>query len=164
MSSFPRVGSLVLIPYVGQSYAGKGDSSDDEILGWRHIIPVKGARRTDKFFCTSVTGDSLENHSIFEGDYLVARLDRHAHIGDLIIAHTPNGRIIKYLFDCVDKSKIRLMSGNPKYRCVRMLKENIHIVGVVVRVERDLILDGREIVETVNEYGDSRRHDRYQFM
>jgi hypothetical protein len=76
----------------------------------------------------------------------VFRFTHRAAAGDLVIAMTPAGRVVKF-FCPQDNGYVQLCGANPPYkdRCWR--RENVRIQGVIVRVEcaGGRILEGEQL-------------------
>lgn len=132
----------------------------DEIVSWRETAPIRGARALDRYFCTPVVGDSLTHDGIEPGDYLIIKAARSAEYGDLIVTNTPKGRIIKYLTQHPEEmNRVILRCANSKYRDVDTPRKDVEVIGIVRRAERDLLVDGREVIETVKEFDEHEPSD-----
>lgn len=141
------------IPIIGPSYAGRGSVFADEIVGLREIDQVPYFGAYDQVFCTPVVGDSLIGDDIQPDDWVIALKTVHANRGNLVVAHTNNGRTIKYVhFHPASRHKVILRSSNSNYADWEMFKEDVRILGVVLRVERDLLLDGKFVTEVVKRF------------
>jgi SOS-response transcriptional repressor LexA len=109
------------------------------IQEWRDIRPIKNARPFDRFCAARVSGNSLYDDGIFDGDYIISRLNFElAEItpGKLVVALTPYGLLVKHIYQMLD-GRIRLVSANPVYTDLVIDAADVEIQGIVVRVERD---------------------------
>jgi hypothetical protein len=82
---------------------------------FRQIRRVKGSDIGTRLAGLPIVGDSLKNHGIFEGDLIVFKFTQTASLNQLCVFRTENGL------------KIEFFTNQP-----------LELVGVAVRVERDL--------------------------
>jgi SOS-response transcriptional repressor LexA len=68
---------------------------------------------------------------------LILQLTPHADLGDLVVVRTPDGNTVKYLFP-LDDDCVILRGANALYEDQIWNKDDIRIIAVVRRVERDL--------------------------
>lgn len=130
--------SMIRIPVLGAAFAGKAAPMDpEEIVSWRDVRPIKGAGPQDVYCATPVCGDSLKDNNIVDGDWLIMLYTRFAEEGDLVVAFTPSGRTVKYLYP-QDDGTVVLRGANSAYDDQQWLEEDVRIQGVVKRIERDL--------------------------
>jgi SOS-response transcriptional repressor LexA len=109
------------------------------IREWRDIRPIKNARPFDRFCAARVSGNSLYDDGIFDGDYIIAKLTfelSEITPGHLVVILTPCGLLLKHIYQMLD-GRIRLVSANPVYADIVFDAADVEIQGVVVRVERD---------------------------
>lgn len=107
---------------------------------WRKIRPITGARPHDRFCASQVSGDSFKDEGIFDGDYVIVRLNFESYEitpGRLVAALTPYGLLIKRVYLTLD-DQVRLVSANAEYPDLLMDADQVEIQGIIVRVERDL--------------------------
>jgi SOS regulatory protein LexA len=84
-------------------------------------------------FLLRVSGDSLIDAGIFDGDLVIIEKKKQAHTGDIVLAQIDREWTLKILRK--DSQKIYLMSANPKYPPFYPLHE-LQIHGVVKAVVR----------------------------
>jgi repressor LexA len=129
---------FVRVPVLGQVFAGKPVPLDLlDIESWREIRPLKNAGPFDVVAAATVCGDSLKDDAILNGDWLIFIMTNRANTGELVIALTPDGRTVKYLWP-QDDGTVLLKCANSEYEDQRWLYEDVHIQAVVKRIERDL--------------------------
>ena len=86
-------------------------------------------------YVLTVSGDSMIDASIADGDYVVVEKRYSANAGDIVVARTPDGdATLKYWFP--EKNRIRLQPANKKMKPI--YSRNAKVIGVVVGVIRDL--------------------------
>src|SRR3990167_4799531 len=72
-------------------------------------------RDPERSFLLKVSGDSMMNAGIFEGDLVVVEQIHHAYPGDIVLAEIDREWTLKYLKKDRKKRKIYLEAANPKY-------------------------------------------------
>jgi repressor LexA len=110
------------------------------IQEWREIRPIKNARPFDRYCAARVSGNSLYDDGIYDGDYIIARLNfelAEVTPGKIVVVLTPYGLLVKHIYLMLD-SRVRLVSANPVYEDLVLDAADVEIQGIVVRVERDM--------------------------
>lgn len=104
---------------------------------WRMVRPLAGARPGEHIYGLEVVGHSLVGKNILDGDILIFIHGRRAQPGDLCVVQTPHGLTAKFV--CPNAAgEITLQGANDLIPDQVWLSEDIRIIGVVQRVERDL--------------------------
>jgi len=86
-------------------------------------------------FVLEVTGDSMIDAHILDGDYVVIRQQSTADPGDIVVARTGEGEAtLKYWFP--EKNRIRLQPANKRLKPIHV--RDAQVVGVVVGVVRPM--------------------------
>lgn len=120
---------------------GAARSFDDLPIGdWRETRPVESARPLDQFCFAQVSGESLYEDGIHDGDFILIRLtfeDLELTPGRLLAVFTPYGLLIKHVYKTLD-NKVRLVSANPAYEDILLEADDVTVQGIAIRVERDL--------------------------
>ena len=102
------------------------------------IMLTRRRLRDGEIFTIRARGDSMINAAILDGDTLVARRQRHADHGDLVIATVPDetglGRHATVKQFDTSHGRPRLLAANPRYAAIE--SDDIAIIGKVFRVER----------------------------
>ncbi|HOK81018.1 MAG TPA: transcriptional repressor LexA [bacterium] len=115
------------IPVVGKIAAGKPlmieDFFEETLFSFSD---------TENVFALKVSGDSMEQAHIYNGDYVIVKKDAPVHNGDIIAAVVGEEATVKYFKKI--KNKIYLIPANPSYQPVEV-KENV-IIGKVIGVFR----------------------------
>lgn len=86
-------------------------------------------------FLLRVSGDSMINAGIFEGDLVIIDNKKSPHDGDIVLAEVDREWTLKYLKK--DKNKTYLEAGNAKYPPI-FPKQELKIHGTVKGVVRKL--------------------------
>lgn len=109
------------------------------IQEWRDITPLKNSRPFDRYCSARVSGNSLYDDGIYDGDYIIARLNfelSEITPGKLVVVLTPYGLLVKHVYFTLD-GRVRLVSANPVYDDLLFDAVDVEVQGIVVRVERD---------------------------
>jgi SOS-response transcriptional repressor LexA len=125
------------IPILAPVYAG---SPTPPLDGWkiekfRDIRPIKNCGFNDRLAGLPVIGNSLVDQGIIEGDLLIFKFTSEAKIEKLCIWQTPHGNTAKFARTNADGT-VTLHNKNGWQQT--WSSDDIRLVGVVVRVERDL--------------------------
>ena len=107
---------------------------------WREIRPINNARPSDRFCAARISGDSLTDEGIYEGDFAIVRLNFEAYElkpGRLVAILTPSGLLVKHIYQTLD-GRVRLVSANRNYSDLLFEGDAVSIQGLIVRVERDI--------------------------
>jgi repressor LexA len=115
------------IPILGTVPAGRPIEAIEDARGALSIPP----RWRGELYALQVTGDSMIDAGIFEGDLVVVRKQDHADDGDIVVALLEGEATVKYL----DKKHARLLPANERYSPIP-LSEGATIQGKVVSLQR----------------------------
>ncbi len=97
------------VPIVGRVTAGLPILAFDNI---EEYIPLPASFvRDEHSFVLKVTGESMIDAGIYDGDYIVVRQQNYADDGDIVVALLEDEATVKRFF--VDGKKIRLQPENP---------------------------------------------------
>jgi repressor LexA len=84
-------------------------------------------------FVLEVSGDSMIDAQIADGDYVVVRKQRSARDGQIVVAQTEEGEATLKRF-YMERHRIRLEPANSSMKPIYV--KNVKILGVVVGVVR----------------------------
>jgi repressor LexA len=126
----------IRVPVYSQASAGK-PLADCVFLGWRTIRIPRGYRKEHSYCAVLISGDSLIDEGILDGDYAICRLtselERNGQLAAVLLA---DGLVLKHVW--FEGRRVRLQSRNRKYNDRVLSVEEVTIQGLVVRIERDL--------------------------
>ncbi|MDI6784256.1 MAG: transcriptional repressor LexA [bacterium] len=135
--SKPSVGVLDAVKNVaiiGTIAAGSPLLAEQNITG--HLpVPQNVAAGAD-CFALRVKGDSMIDAGIYDGDYVIARVQNIANNGDIVIALIENEATVKYFY--TEDGQIRLQPANNTLGPLYVSPEEIQIQGKVIAVYRFL--------------------------
>ncbi len=117
-------------PLAGRIAAGEPIEAvqENETLDLEEMFATSG-----ETFCLRVTGQSMIDEQIRDGDYVICRRSREAADGETVVALLDNGEAtLKKLYRETDG--IRLQPANPEFSPI--YADNVSIQGVVIGVIR----------------------------
>ncbi|MDE6761664.1 MAG: type I restriction enzyme HsdR N-terminal domain-containing protein [Lachnospiraceae bacterium] len=124
------------LPVKGSVAAGNLKYVNEE-YDRKEMVPLEAISGPDMKFILEVSGDSMINFNILNGDKIVVRKQSFAKEGNIIVGGdlTTNEATVKQ-FHYVGENKIILHPGNPKYQDIVIQVEDFYISGVVIGVIR----------------------------
>lgn len=120
------------IPILGAVKAGVPDEAYEQFLGSVSIEDYL-VNNPEKIYALKVSGDSMINEGIVEGDIVLIEKNKEAKEGDVIVAEVDGAFTLKYLKR--KNGKVYLEAANEKYKPIYP-RENLNLFGVVVSVIR----------------------------
>ncbi|MCL4157433.1 UNVERIFIED_CONTAM: hypothetical protein GTU68_053120 [Idotea baltica] len=123
------------VPLVGQVAAGT------DVLAQEHIeemLPVATDLTGEgELFMLTVRGDSMIEAGILDGDYVVARVQKTANNGDVVVAGIPGDEATVKTYSKKD-GKVVLLPANSSLEPMEFQPDEVQIFGRVVTVMRRL--------------------------
>lgn len=126
------------IPVVTGINAGRSipdDYHDWAITGFRDVRLIETTDQMARFVAVPVEGDSLTEQGILDGDMLICRITQVYETDKLGLWQTPSGRTCKFAYYDFDNSVV--LHNDNGWRQT-WDSSDIKLLGLVVRVERDL--------------------------
>ncbi|HVP35781.1 MAG TPA: transcriptional repressor LexA [Terriglobales bacterium] len=126
--------ALVSVPLLGRISAGL------PILAVENVEGSIGIDKTlfpgDGIFFLKVTGDSMRDAGILNGDYVLAQQQNTADKGEIVVAMIGDEATVKRYFP--EKNKVRLEPANPEYGPIVVEKRtpDFFIAGKVIGLLR----------------------------
>ena len=121
----------VALPLMGRVAAGSPIESvpdPEEMAVPEELVSGK------KCYALQVTGDSMIDEQIRDGDYVIVDSRREARGGEMVIALVDGEATLKRFFK--EKGKIRLQPSNPEMEPIYVKREDLKIQGIVIGVIR----------------------------
>lgn len=123
------------VPLVGDVAAGTDVLANQNV---EELMPVPHDLTGDgELFMLRVRGESMINAGIFDGDFIVARVQTTADDGDIVVAGIPGEEATVKTFTRTDK-EIVLVPANDALEPMVFAPEDVAIFGKVVTVMRRL--------------------------
>jgi repressor LexA len=123
------------VPLVGRIAAGVPITAEEQV---EELVPLpRDLVGQGELFMLRVTGDSMVDAGVFDGDYVVVRSQPDAQEGEMVAA-MPNGRDPTVTVNHFSRGggRVRLLPANPAYDPIE--GNEITILGVVTAVLRQL--------------------------
>jgi len=106
--------SMVSLPILGSIPAGGPVLSEEHVNGWMNVesAMVKGLKSAKDAFILSVTGESMIDAGIFEGDLVIASMKQEPRNGDVVIALIDGGNTLKRFVKEGERAYLRAENSN----------------------------------------------------
>lgn len=122
------------VPLVGKVTAGSPITAVENIEEYIPL-PESIASSGEQVFMLAVTGDSMIEAGILDGDYIIVRQQQTANNGDIVVAMTEDDEAtVKRFFK--EKDHIRLQPENSAMEPI--ILKNVTILGKVIGVFRKI--------------------------
>lgn len=125
---------LLNIPLLGSISAGKPIFAQENIEEFitlpRNMISSNPLSKSEEreIFALRVSGDSMIEANINDGDIAIIRKTNIANNGDIVVALIEDEATLKYFYK--EKNIIRLEPANPKYKPI--LSKNVMVIGKLI--------------------------------
>ena len=123
----------IYVPIIGKVTAGQPITAIENI---EEYLPMPASFVHDEnSFILEISGDSMIEAGIFDGDYVVVRQQQDASNGDIVVAMTEDDEAtVKRFFK--EKDYIRLQPENSNLEPI--ILKTVHILGKVIGVFRSI--------------------------
>ena len=120
---------VTVIPVLGNVPAGR---PIEDIESFQGSVALSGNWRGD-IFALRVTGESMKDQGIFDGDIVIVKKQPDAEDGQIVVAQIDQDATVKIL----EKKKDRLLPANSAFKPIELSadRENA-IIGKVIAVQR----------------------------
>ena len=136
----PENGDTIAIPVLGRVAAGSPILADEHVETTVHVDSFfLGASRATKVFALRVTGESMIEAGIYDGDYIFVRKQIEANKGDIVVAMIDGEATVKRYEPSGDS--IKLVPENRTMKPIIIRKKDFRstqILGIVCGVYRRL--------------------------
>lgn len=124
-------GDVGTVPLVGRVAAGYPILAEENVEA---EIPVSGHLARGKVFCLRVSGDSMIEDGILDGDVIIVDQDRRARTGDIVVALVQDEATVKHYHP--RGQVIELRPANSTMRPMSYPAGEVQLQGVVVGLQR----------------------------
>ncbi len=125
--------SSQLAPIIGRVPAGPFNIAIEDIEGY---IPVQSSTEEHTIFGLRVSGDSMTDAGIMDGDIVLVRTSSEIHPGDIVVAMVDGETTVKEFRRA--NGQVQLQPRNTAYPILSPAPEDLTIVGKVIEVRRYL--------------------------
>jgi repressor LexA len=128
--------SFVAVPLLGRIAAGLPILAVENIEG--SIAVDRSFLPSGDIFSLKVVGDSMKDSGIFDGDYVLAKMQPTADKGDVVVAIIGEEATVKKYFP--EKNRIRLVPANPVFEPIIVDKKSsdFRVAGKVIGLLRKM--------------------------
>jgi len=126
-----EVGAL---PLVGRVAAGYPILAEENIEGQ---VAVSASLANGQAYCLRVTGDSMVEDGILDGDVLIVDQARTPRRGDVVVALVEDEATVKHYYPF--GAEVELRPANASMRPMRYPSKAVALQGVVVGLQRTLL-------------------------
>jgi len=134
----PENNNTVSIPILGRCAAGEPILAEENAEGSLSVDSFL-VGDSKKVFALKITGDSMIEDGIFDGDYIFVQKRQTANSGDIIVVVIDNEATCKRYYP--EKDRIRLQPANATMEPIYVRKEDfrdVQIMGAVTGVYRKM--------------------------
>ncbi|HOQ31379.1 MAG TPA: transcriptional repressor LexA [Candidatus Hydrogenedens sp.] len=121
-----------MVPLLGRISAGSPFYVEENV---EQMIPFNPNRKTDGVFALKVTGESMIEAGIFDGDIIFVDSKKIAHSGDIVVALINDEVTVKKFYP--REKFIELKPANRKMKPIRVPANQVIIQGVVIGLQRN---------------------------
>ncbi len=122
-----------LVPLVGRVQAGDLSLALETPEGH---LPVQTRYAPGELFALTVRGQSMTGAGILPGDKVIVRQQPTADSGDIVVALVDQEATVKTLK--IRRKRVELLPSNPDFEPIIPDPDELHILGKVIEVRRDL--------------------------
>ncbi len=136
---FSASNHVVEIPLLGKVAAGAPILAQENRAGTVRVDSFFLGGTTKQVFALRVTGDSMIEDGIFDGDYIFVKKQLHADKGDIVVALIEDEATVKRFYP--EGDRIRFQPANARLRPIYVRRDEFRetqILGVVVGVYRKI--------------------------
>lgn len=128
------LGKPPLIPFLGVSHAGYPITAIEIQGDWQQLSP-QVAKLEDEVFILRVSGDSMINAGVGDGDKVLVRSQKEFSSGDIVLADVDGESTIKRFISEDKPPYLYLKPENPKYDIV-YFTESVILKGKVISINK----------------------------
>lgn len=125
------LGQKPIIPFIGVTRAGSMAESVEIHAEWREISP--SLSKLENVFILKVSGDSMINAAINDGDLVLVKSDKEFSSNDIVLAQCNGESTIKRFISQDTPPYVYLKPENPAYPLIPFT-DNIELTGKVIAI------------------------------
>ena len=125
----------IRIPLLGNIAAGAPLVAEENIEEYINVPHSMSRHSSDALFALRVTGDSMRDAGIVDGDTAIIKRQQTANNGDIVVALLEDEATLKYFYRD-SRFKFRLVPANPAYKPI--VTRKLFILGKLVGIYRSM--------------------------
>jgi repressor LexA len=130
--AYEVLGKPSLVVFLGVTSAGV-PIEPIEISGEWQSVSSDTAILSDQVFLLKISGDSMINAGIDDGDVVLVKSEKEFVSGDVVLADTGDEKTVKRFISEDNPPYVYLKPENPKYK-IRPITDEMKLVGKVISV------------------------------
>lgn len=123
----------VAVPVLGKVTAGQPVYAFEDISGYAPFIASKAVDK--ELFALRVSGESMRDIGILDGDIVICERCSSAHNGDIVVALIGDEATVKTFYKDKINGKFRLQPHNPDFEPI--ILDELEILGRVISLYRE---------------------------
>ncbi|MBI2443801.1 MAG: repressor LexA [Candidatus Magasanikbacteria bacterium] len=131
---YEALGRQPMAPFMGVA-AGGPPIQALAITGEWQTLPGGLAKLKDEVFVLRISGDSMINAGIDDGDQVLVQTQKYFVSGDIVFAQVDDETTVKRFMSTDQPPYLFLKPENPKYQNI-LFKDNIELKGKVISVSK----------------------------
>jgi repressor LexA len=132
---YEALGEPPLAPVLGETAAGSPVEVIERIGEWQTISP-EVARPKDDVFLLKISGDSMINAGIDDGDVVLVKEQKEFVSGDIVLAQINDESTVKRFISSDTPPYLYLKPENPKYENI-LITEETRLLGKIISVMKE---------------------------
>lgn len=136
-TTLPKQLSLTLsVPVLGRISAGAPLMAEQNVEKTIQFDPSLLPRNAGgkELFALTVSGESMRDAGLLDGDTLIAEVQHNPKIGDIVVASVDGDTTVKYMY--ISDGQVELRPANDDYESRFFPLNEVQIQGVVVAMQR----------------------------
>lgn len=129
------LGKPLLAPFLGITSAGAPINAIEISGNWQQISPGV-AQLADKVFLLKISGDSMINAGIDDGDMVLVKSEKEYISGNIVLARIGDEATIKRFISDENPPYVYLKPENPKYKIIPITDE-MKLEGKVISILKE---------------------------
>ena len=133
----PKQLSLTLsVPVLGRISAGAPLLAEQNVEKVIQFDPsmLPGNAGGSELFALTVSGESMRDAGLLDGDTLIAEVKHNPKIGDIVVASVDGDTTVKYMY--ISNGQIELRPANDEFESRFFALDEVQIQGVIVGMQR----------------------------
>lgn len=126
------LGKPQLVPFLGITTAGMPTEAIGIAGEWRPVAD-NAAKLSDDVFLLKISGDSMINAGIDDGDVVLVKTEKEFISGDIVLAQVGDGSTVKRFISDDQPPYVYLKPENPKYNNIPF-RDNMELTGKVISI------------------------------
>jgi repressor LexA len=122
-----------VLPLVGRIAAGTPLLAEENV---EDHVPVSADLATRNAYCLRVTGDSMIEDGILDGDIIIVDRDKRVRTGDVVVALVEDEATVKHFYP--HGAQVELRPANSTMSTMLFPANAVMLQGVVVALQRSL--------------------------